>query len=138
MTSKTAYFPGMSGARRIGTAVWAGRLLSVIAGGMILLSAAMKLVQAPQIVDEMVGRLGYTHALLAVLAALEITSVALYAIPRTSVLGAVLLTGYLGGAVASHLRIGDPFLVPLMLGVFAWGGLYLRDARLRELLPLRS
>jgi hypothetical protein len=66
----------------------------------------------------------------------------LYAVPRTSVLGAILLTGYLGGAIASHLRLGDPIfthtLFGLYLGLLAWGGLYLRDARLRALIPLRA
>jgi hypothetical protein len=64
--------------------------------------------------------------------------VALYAIPRTKVLGAVLLTGYLGGAIATHVRIGEPFVAPLVLGVLAWLGLYLRDEKVRALSPLRS
>jgi hypothetical protein len=69
-------------------------------------------------------------------------STALYVIPKTSVLGAILLTGYLGGAIATHLRVGDPLfshvLFPTYLGVLLWGGLYLRDERLRALIPLRS
>ena len=62
----------------------------------------------------------------------------LYAIPRTSVLGAILVTGYFGGAVATELRVGGVFVGPLMLGIFAWAGLYLRDARVRALIPLRA
>jgi hypothetical protein len=73
------------------------------------------------------------------LGAIEICCALLYAIPRTAVLGAVLLTGYLGGAIATHVRVGDPsFVTPLVLGMIAWAGLYLRDPRLRALLPLRS
>ena len=70
---------------------------------------------------------------------LELACVAVYLIPRTAVLGAILLAGYLGGAVCAHVRIGDPGAVtPLLLGIFAWGGLYLREPRLRALLPLKS
>jgi hypothetical protein len=70
---------------------------------------------------------------------LEFLCALIYVIPRTSVLGAILLTGYLGGATATHVRIGDPtFIVPVIVGVLIWGGLFLRDARLRSLAPLRS
>jgi hypothetical protein len=69
---------------------------------------------------------------------LEIACTIVYAIPQTSVLGAILLTGYLGGAMATHVRIGEQFVPPLILGILVWGGLYLCDGRLRALLPLRS
>jgi hypothetical protein len=69
---------------------------------------------------------------------LELFCAAVYVVPRTAVLGAVLLTGYLGGAVATHVRVGDAFIVPLLLGVLVWAGLYLRDERVRALLPLRK
>lgn len=69
---------------------------------------------------------------------LEVACVVVYLIPRTAVLGAILLTGYLGGAVATHLRVGDPCFGPILLGVVLWGGLFLRDPRLRTLIPLRS
>jgi hypothetical protein len=68
---------------------------------------------------------------------LELVCTVLYAIPRTAVLGAILLTGYLGGAIATHVRIGDDFTPPVIMALLLWGGLYLRDARLRALLPLR-
>jgi hypothetical protein len=68
---------------------------------------------------------------------LELLCAVLYLVPQTALLGAVLLTGYLGGAVATHLRIGEPFVLPLVLGVLIWAGLWLRDPRLRGLLPLR-
>ena len=67
----------------------------------------------------------------------ELVSTLLYAIPRTSVLGAILLTGYMGGAIATHVRIGEPFVVQAGIGVLVWLGLFLRDARIRELIPLR-
>jgi hypothetical protein len=72
------------------------------------------------------------------IAIVELACVLLYAIPRTSVLGAILLTGYLGGAISTHVRAGEPFYLPLGVGVIVWLGLFLRDARLRALLPLRS
>ena len=72
------------------------------------------------------------------LGVLELACTALYVIPRTSVLGAILLTGYLGGATVTHLRIGEPFWGPPLVGVFLWGGLYLRDPRLRALIPFKS
>jgi hypothetical protein len=68
---------------------------------------------------------------------LEITCTVLYVIPRTSVLGAILLTGYLGGATAANVRIGQNYLVPVIVGVLVWGGLFMRDARLRELIPMK-
>jgi hypothetical protein len=69
---------------------------------------------------------------------LELTCTLLYVIPRTSVLGAILLTGYLGGATASHVRVGDSFIAPVVFGVLVWLGLFLRDARIRALIPLRK
>lgn len=72
------------------------------------------------------------------IAIIEAASVVLYLIPRFSVLGAILLTGYLGGAMATHLRLGEPVVMHVILGILTWGGLYLRDARLRELIPLRK
>jgi hypothetical protein len=69
---------------------------------------------------------------------LELICAVIYVIPRTSMLGAILLTGYLGGAIATHVRVGEQFIMPAVLGVLIWGGLYLRDYRLRALLPLRT
>jgi hypothetical protein len=104
----------------------------------MLFSASMKCAGNPQMVDEFVNRFGYPASAAPVLGAVELACVVLYAVPRTAVLGAILLTGYLGGAVATHVRIGDPsFLIPLGLGVVAWAGLYFREERLRALLPLR-
>jgi hypothetical protein len=98
----------------------------------------MKLMHAPQFVEQWVGKLGYAETSLTGIGLLELACVVVYVIPRTAVLGAVLLTGYLGGAVATHVRIGDPgFVTPLILGIMAWAGIYLRDERVRALMPLR-
>jgi hypothetical protein len=83
-------------------------------------------------------KFGYPESMLTAVGLLEIACTIVYLIPRTAALGAVLLTAYLGGAVASHVRVSDPFVIPIVLGVFVWAGLYLRDARVRELLPLRK
>src|SRR5947209_8622892 len=94
----------------------------------------------PDFVVEATTRLGYSEGVIVGLGIVLLTCLALYVIPRTSVLGAILLTGYLGGAVASHVRAdGDPFPVvfPVLVGVLLWGGLLLRDGRLRVLVPLR-
>jgi hypothetical protein len=97
----------------------------------------MKLVKPAPVVEGFV-RLGYPESLALGIGIVELVCVVLYVIPRTSVLGAILLTGYLGGATATHLRIGEPFFAPIVLGVMVWGGLFFRDARLRALLPLRE
>ncbi len=118
--------------------LWVGRILTAVPILMMLFSASMKFVGSQQMLDEFVNRFGYAASVAPLLGVVELSCVALYALPRTTVLGAILLTGYLGGAVATHVRIGDPsFLFPLVLGVIAWSGLYLRDERLHALLPLR-
>ena len=86
----------------------------------------------------MSGTLGFPATVIFGIGLLEIACVLLYAIPRTAVLGAVLLTGYLGGAIAAHVRVGDAFISPLIGGGLVWLGIYLRDARVRALLPLIS
>ena len=119
-------------------ALWTGRFLSALPVFMMLMSASFKLLHPPQVVEQFSGKFGWPATSLLPLAAIEICCVLLYAIPRTAVLGAVLVTGYLGGAVATHARVGDPGLVnALVLGIIAWGGLYFRDPRVRALLPLR-
>jgi hypothetical protein len=117
--------------------LWIGRILSALPVLMLLFSAAMKFVQTPPVAEGF-AHLGYPMSLALGLGILEIACTLLYVIPRTSVLGAILLTGYLGGAAATHVRVGDPFFMPILLGVLVWAGLYLRDVRLRALLPLRS
>jgi uncharacterized membrane protein YphA (DoxX/SURF4 family) len=118
--------------------VWTGRILSALAVLLLLFSAWMKFSGPPQVVEMFTGKFGYPPATLLIFGILEVSCVVVYLIPRTAILGATLLTGYLGGAIATHVRVGDPFLVPLVLGVVVWAGLYLRDERLRTLLPLRQ
>ena len=118
--------------------VWIGRVLSAIPIGMMLFSFAMKLHPSPQVVEFTQTHLGYPPTAFMTLAILEISCVILYAIPQTAVLGAILMTGYLGGAIASHFRVGDAPIPQAILAMLAWGGLYLRDVRLRELIPLRK
>ena len=104
----------------------------------MLFGASMKFAGNPQMLDEFVKRFGYPASAAPILGAVALACVVLYAVPRTAVLGAILLTGYLGGAIATHVRIGDPsFLIPLGLGVIVWAGLYFREEGLHALLPLR-
>jgi hypothetical protein len=120
--------------------LWTGRILGLLPALFLLLDGAMKLVK-PEPVVEATVKLGYPESVIVGLGILLLTCTVLYLIPRTAVLGAILLTGYLGGAVASHLRAGDPLFAvffPVIFGVLLWGSLYLRDGRLRGLIPLRS
>jgi hypothetical protein len=105
---------------------------------MLLLSASMKVSHKPDVMEMFTSHLGYPAGVLGALAFLEVACTVLYVVPRTAVLGAILLTGYLGGAVATHVRVGDPFAIPLVLGALLWAGLFLRDERVRDLLPLRK
>ena len=119
--------------------LWTGRILSALPILMMLVSATMKFMRPAQVVDSFVHQFGYPENELLILGVVELACALLYAIPRTAFLGAILVTGYLGGAIATHVRIGDPaFVSPLVLGIFAWAGLYLRDDRLRELILLRQ
>ena len=117
--------------------IWAGRITSALPVLLLLFSGAMKLVKPAPVVQAF-AHLGYPESLALRIGILELACTVVYVIPRTSVLGAILLTGYLGGATATHVRIGEPFFMPIVLGVLVWGGLFLRDARLRALLPLQS
>jgi hypothetical protein len=116
--------------------VWTGRVLSALPALAMIPSAAMKISHAPKFLEAWEGRFGYPVSAATALGIVELTVLALYLIPRTRILGGILLVGYLGGAIATHVRVGDPFVVPLFLGILAWGGLYLRDGRLQQLLPL--
>ena len=116
--------------------LWAGRIISALPVLLLLFSAVMKLVKPPEVVEGFT-RLGYAESLALGIGILELICTVVYVIPRTSILGAILLTGYLGGATATHVRIGEPFFAPIILGVLVWGGLFLRDEQLRELIPLR-
>src|SRR6476660_6175888 len=119
--------------------VWTGRVVSVLPVLIVLMSSRWKLTSAPFYVREW-GRIGWKTEDLSFIASLQLGAILLYVIPRTSVLGAVILTGYLGGAIASYVRIGElyPPLVPLTTAMLAWLGIYLRDERLRAMLPIRT
>ncbi len=116
----------------------AGWLLSLGSVSILLMSARWKLTFDPWYVKEW-GRIGWDPSMLPRIAIVQLTCVTLYLIPPTSVLGSVLLTGYLGGAISQYARIQEPYpiLVPLTTALLAWGGLYLREERLRALLPFR-
>ncbi len=117
--------------------LWAGRIVTAVPVFGLVMSAAMKLSHNPQMVLQFVEKFGYPESTLGPIGFVELVCTILYAIPKTTVLGAILLTGYLGGAVATHVRISEPFVAPLFLGVLVWAGLFLRDERVRALLPLR-
>ena len=118
--------------------LWTGRVVSALPVLIVLMSARMKLTSDPWYVQEW-GRIGWQVGALPLIASLQLAAITLYVIPQTSMLGAVLLTGYMGGAIASYVRIGEfsPPMVPLTTAMLAWLGLFLRDTRLRKLLPIR-
>ncbi len=120
---------------------WAGYILSALPALFLLLDAVGKLIK-PRAVIEGTVELGYEESVIVPLGIVLLICTVIYIIPRTAVLGAILLTGYLGGAVATHVRVGGPLfshkLFPVYLGIMIWLGLYLRDRRLRALVPLRS
>ena len=121
--------------------VWAGRILSGLVVLFLIPDGILKFIKPAPVVDAF-AHVGLPLGISVTLGILLLLCTALYAIPLTSVLGAILLTGYLGGAVATHLRVGDPLfshvLFPVYLGVLLWLGLYLREERLRALIPFRG
>ena len=121
--------------------LWTGRILSALPVLFLLFDSVIKLMKIDPVVESF-ARLGYPESVAVPIGILELVCLVLYVVPRTSVLGAILLTGHLGGAVATHVRIGDPLfthvLFPIYVGALLWAGLYLRDDRLRALVPLRS
>lgn len=117
---------------------WVGWVLSAGSISILLMSARWKLTFDPWYVAEW-GRIGWQTSALPLIGLIQLACVVLYVTPPTAVLGTVLLTGYLGGAIATYTRIGEPYpvLVPLTTALLAWAGLYLREERLRSLLPFR-
>jgi hypothetical protein len=114
--------------------LWLGRVLSALPVLAMLFSGAMKLSHAPAFLEKW-NAFGYSVGAATPIGIVEIACAVVYVIPRVRVLGAILMTGYLGGAIATHVRVGDVFIAPLVLGVFVWAGLFLRDKRLQALLP---
>jgi hypothetical protein len=118
--------------------IWTGRIMSGFMVAFLLMDAATHLAKVQPVVHAF-ERIGWPIGLAVPLGIVELLCIAVYVFPRTSILGAILLTGYLGGAVLAHLRVGSPLfgemLFPVYLGILLWGGLYLREARLRAFLP---
>jgi hypothetical protein len=119
--------------------LWTGRVFSFLVVAQLLSSAWFRGTQHTRAVAEIVTGYGYPEAAIARIVTAECVLVVLYLIPQTAVLATIVLTGYLGGAVATHLRIADTAraAIPLAVGTLAWGGLYLRDSRIRQLVPFR-
>lgn len=116
---------------------WLGWVLSILPCLLLIMSAVMKFVQ-PTGFDQGMAHMGWPVEKAPTLGMIELACTAIYLFPKTAMLGAILLAAYMGGAVATHVRVGDPFFIQILVGVFLWLGLWLRDARLRELTPLRS
>ena len=121
--------------------LWIGRILGALPTLFLLMDGVMKLIKPAPVVEATV-RLGYPEGVIQSLGIILLVCTILYAIPRTSILGAILLTGYLGGAVAANVRVGNPLfshtLFPVYAALLVWGGVYLRDRRLRGLVPVRD
>ena len=121
--------------------LWTGRILGGLGAAFLLLDAVMKLMKPQPVIDATI-KVGYPETKIVGLGILLLICTALYLIPRISIFGAILLTGYLGGAVATHVRVNDPLfshvLFPTYIGALLWIGLWLREPRLRQLVPLRK
>jgi hypothetical protein len=121
--------------------LWIGRILSGIVILFLLFDATIKFLKLPEVVRTTVGELGYSEHHILIHGVLVLACTILYMIPRTSILGAVLLTGYLGGAIASHVRVDNPLfshtLFPVYIGIMMWGGIWLREERLRNIFPFK-
>jgi hypothetical protein len=120
-------------------ALWTGRILSGLAVLFLLFDATGKLLQPVEVVEG-TTQLGWPASVLVPLGIIQLVCLIVYLIPRTALLGAILWTGHLGGAIATHVRIGNPLfshvLFPVYIALLLWGGLWLRDRRLRALLPI--
>jgi hypothetical protein len=118
--------------------LWTGRVISALPAITLLFAGSMKLTKSASVLRGF-AQYGYPDRLIVLIGILEIGCTVVYLIPRLSVLGAILMTAFLGGATASNVRIGNPaWTVTVLLGILVWLGLYLRDARIRALVPLRS
>lgn len=122
---------------KVARTVWAGWGLTALASFPFVMSAFMKL-SGPAEVTEGWAKSGWSPGMLVPIGILELSCLAIYLVPRTAVFGAILLTGYLGGAVATHLRMSESPALAVVVGVFVWGGIFLRERRLGTLVPLRQ
>lgn len=117
--------------------LWAGRVLSSLPVLLFAFTATFCLLN-PAAAAQGFAHYGYPDGAMLRISLVELACAIVYAIPRTAVLGAILMTGYLGGATATHARVGEPFYLPIIVGIVVWLGLFLRDARLRALIPVRD
>ena len=120
-----------------GKIVWTGRVITGVVSLLFFFSAAMKFVGGAEVKEGM-AHLGLPEAMTVPLGILEAACTVIYLIPATSVLGAILLAGYMGGAICTHWRVGDPFLGQVAIALVVWLGLYLREPRLKALIPVRK
>jgi hypothetical protein len=117
--------------------IWTGRVISVLPCLLFAFSAILKLIDGPDVTKGF-AHVGIPASMMLPLAIVELSCVIIYLIPQTAVLGAILLTGFTGGTIITHWRVGDPFYIQILIGIMIWAGLYLRDSRLRALIPIRS
>ena len=121
------------------TRLWISRIMSGLVILFLLMDAIMKFVKPEEVITTAVNELGYQEHHIVIMGVILLISTVLYAIPKTSVLGAILLTGYLGGAIATHFRVDNPLfshqLFPVYFGILLWGGLWLRNEKLRSIFP---
>lgn len=117
--------------------IWIGRVISALPVLILLFSASMKLTKNADYIKNMVNA-GIPETLIPTLLILQLLSTILYVIPKTAYVGAILITGYMGGAILTHLRIGEPAVIQTLLPILAWLGLYLRDEKLQKLIPVRE
>jgi hypothetical protein len=120
-----------------GKIVWTSRVITVLVSLLFLFSAAMKFVGGAEVKEGMT-HLGLPESMVIPLGILEAACTVIYLIPATSVLGSILLAGYIGGAICTHWRVGDPFLPQVAIGLVIWLGIYLREPRLKALIPIRK
>jgi DoxX-like family len=119
------------------TTLWAGRVLSWLPAALVLFGAVMKLLKLPSVIEGMAQH-GIAEHLVVPVGLIELVCAVVYLVPRTAVLGAILMTALMGGATLTNIQTGDPsYVLTVVLGVMVWAGLYLRDRRLRELIPLQ-
>ena len=119
--------------------LWAGRIMGALAILFLIFDGVVKVMQIPQAVEPTM-KFGYAASMVLTLGVIELACLVLYIIPRTAVFGAILMTGYLGGAIATQMRVGaEPFSIvfPIIIGALIWGALFLRDSQLRALIPVR-
>jgi hypothetical protein len=139
MSSDLRTLPGTQTVSGSNKMIWTGRVLSTLCILMLLMDGVMKLIKPATVVEQSL-RVGVPEPAISGIGIALLVSVILYAIPATAGLGAILLTGYLGGAVFAHVHTGDPawmILAPAIFGALVWLGLFLRDERLRSLIPVR-